>query len=241
MQIKKTKNYEIMSLLASDIFLSQMLIKPDSVLGLATGSTPIGLYKILAARCEEGRIDFSRARSVNLDEYVGLSAEHEQSYAYFMRENLFGKINILPENTNLPNGMAKDTSAECAAYDELIRSLGGIDLQLLGLGRNGHIGFNEPDEVFPAGTHRVELTASTQEANKRFFKSIDEIPTHALTMGIRDIMQAKQVVIMASGEDKAQAVKAMLTGPIVPQMPASVLQMHANCILIADEAALSLV
>lgn len=241
MRVIKTANYEMMSLVAADIIISQVLVEPDSVLGLATGSTPLGIYGILASRCAGKSLDFKAVRTVNLDEYVGLPADHEQSYARFMRENLFDKINIDLSNTHLPNGMAQDLEAECAGYDALIKELGGIDLQLLGIGHNGHIGFNEPGDIFPAGTHREELTQSTQQANSRLFDSIDDVPTHALTMGIGDIMRAKRILVAVNGEGKAQAVKDMLTGPITPQMPASILQLHPDCILVADEAALSLV
>lgn len=239
MRIIKTKDYEQMSTIAADILGAQIISKPESVIGLATGSSPIGLYNNLAKRCTEGRLDFSAVCTVNLDEYVGLSPEHEQSYANFMWTNLFSKINIAPGNTHLPNGIAEDLVSECASYDELIRSLGGIDLQLLGIGHNGHIGFNEPADFFPLGTHMVKLTSSTQKANQRFFNNIADVPTHALTMGIRDIIQARRILVVVSGVDKADAVKRMLTGTVVPDMPASILQLHRDCILVADEAALS--
>lgn len=239
MRIIKAKTYEEMSLAAADYIMAQILWKQDSVLGLATGSTPIGVYNELAERNRQRRLDFAQVRTVNLDEYVGLTADHPQSYARFMRENLFDHLNIKPENTHIPNGVATNIDAECAAYDALIQGLGGVDLQLLGVGHNGHIGFNEPDAAFPLGTHQVTLTESTLQANQRFFERPEDVPTKALTMGIRDIMQAKRVVIVASGSDKAAAVKDMLAGPIVPQMPASILQIHPNCVLFADEAALS--
>lgn len=239
MRIIKAKTYEEMSLAAADHIMAQILWKQNSVLGLATGSTPIGVYNELAKRNRQQRLDFAQVRTVNLDEYVGLTADHPQSYARFMRENLFDNLNIKPENTHIPNGVATNIDAECAAYDALIRELGGVDLQLLGVGHNGHIGFNEPDAVFPLGTHQVTLTESTLQANQRFFERAEDVPTKALTMGIRDIMQAKRIVIVASGSDKAAAVKDMLTGPIVPQMPASILQIHPDCVLFADEAALS--
>lgn len=239
MRIITTKDYDAMSLAASDFIMSQILLKPDSVLGLATGSTPIGTYNNLAGLNRQDRLDFAQVRTANLDEYVGLPAGHAQSYVRFMRENLFDNINIKPENTHIPNGVATDIEAECAAYDALIHSLGGIDLQLLGVGHNGHIGFNEPDAAFPRGTHQVTLTESTLQANQRFFQRAEDVPTHALTMGIRDIMQARRILIVASGSEKASAVKAMLDGPIVPQMPASILQIHPDCTLIADEAAMS--
>jgi len=239
MRLIKTENYEELSLRAADIIAAQVILKPDCVLGLATGSSPVGVYGELISRCKKGELDFSKVRSVNLDEYLGLEPTNDQSYRYFMNKNLFEGINILPENTNVPSGIAEDADAECKRYDALIASLGGIDLQLLGIGPNGHVGFNEPDDCFAAGTHCVDLTESTIEANKRFFASIDEVPRRACTMGIREIMQAKTVLMVANGEAKADAVRAMLKGPITPRCPASILQLHPNFILVADEAALS--
>lgn len=240
MRIIRTKNYEEMSRAAANLIAAQVHLKPDCVLGLATGSSPVGAYKQLIEWYEKGDLDFSQVRTVNLDEYVGLTKDHDQSYAYFMRDNLFDHVNIDLANTNIPDGMNADGVSECARYDQVIADLGGIDLQLLGLGINGHIGFNEPDDHFSCGTQQIELTESTREANKRFFTSIDEVPTHARTMGIRDIMQAKRVVMVASGANKAEAVKAAFFGPITPQMPASILQYHPDFTLVADEDALSL-
>lgn len=240
MNIISVKDYQALSRAAANIISAQVILKPDCVLGLATGSSPVGAYRQLIEWHQKGDLDFSRVRTVNLDEYVGLNRDHDQSYAYFMRTNLFDHINVDPANTNIPDGMNADAPGECARYDQVIRDLGGIDLQLLGLGVNGHIGFNEPADSFVPGTHQVTLTDSTREANKRFFASIDEVPTHARTMGIRDIMQARRVLMVAGGVNKAQAVKDAFFGPVTPQVPASILQLHQDFILVADEEALSL-
>lgn len=240
MNIISVKDYQALSRAAANIISAQVILKPYCVLGLATGSSPVGAYRQLIEWHQKGDLDFSRVRTVNLDEYVGLNRDHDQSYAYFMRTNLFDHINVDPANTNIPDGMNADAPGECARYDQVIRDLGGIDLQLLGLGVNGHIGFNEPADSFVPGTHQVTLTDSTREANKRFFASIDEVPTHARTMGIRDIMQARRVLMVAGGVNKAQAVKDAFFGPVTPQVPASILQLHQDFILVADEEALSL-
>ncbi len=239
MRIIATENYEAMSHQAANIVASQITLKPDSVLGLATGSSPIGLYKELIARYEKGDLDFSKIKSVNLDEYVGLAATHDQSYRYFMQDNLFNHVNIDVANTYVPNGMAADPEAECKRYDEVIRSMGGVDIQVLGLGHNGHIGFNEPSDVFHLGTYLVNLKEGTIDANARFFASRDDVPRQALTMGIQSIMLARQILVVVSGEDKANAVKACFGGPVTPSVPGSVLQLHPNVILVADKAALS--
>lgn len=239
MQIIKAKDYDQMSRQAANVIAAQLILRPDSILGLATGSSPIGTYRELIARYERGELDFSRVHTVNLDEYVGLDANHEQSYARFMRENLFDHVNIDPASTNIPDGTNADAEAECARYDALIRAFGGVDLQLLGLGPNGHIGFNEPDDAFAKGTHRVALTDATIQANKRFFASEAEVPRFAYTMGIRDIMQAKRVVLVVSGEGKADIVREAFFGPVTPRVPASILHLHRNFTLVADEAALS--
>ena len=240
MKIYKTKDYDSMSLKAASIIASQVVLKPDCVLGLATGSSPIGLYKELIARCEKGELDFSAVKTVNLDEYVGLPGDHDQSYRYFMNNNLFNHINIDKANTNVPNGLAEDVDAECERYNNVINTLGPIDIQVLGMGHNGHIGFNEPDDHFPLETHKVDLAQSTIDANARFFASADEVPRQALTMGIKTIMQAKKVLVVVSGKDKAEIVKKAFTGPVTPEVPASILQMHSDVILVADEAAASL-
>ncbi len=239
MQIYRAKDYEDMSRKAANIIASQVVLKPDCVLGLATGSTPIGAYKDLVEKYEQGDLDFSQVTTVNLDEYKGLPRENDQSYYYFMHDNLFDHVNVKPENTHLPDGTKEDANEECARYEELIRSLGGQDLQLLGLGHNGHIGFNEPDTVFEKTTHCVDLQESTIEANKRFFASADDVPKQAYTMGIGTIMQAKKILVVVSGEDKADTVAKAFFGPVTPEVPASILQFHKDVILVADEAALS--
>lgn len=240
MRIIKAKNYEEMSRKAADIIAAQMLLKPDSVLGLATGSTPIGTYEQLVAWNKEGRIDFSGVTSVNLDEYKGLSGDNDQSYRYFMNHNLFDKVNIDKERTFVPNGLNENAAEECARYDEIIRSVGGADLQLLGIGGNGHIGFNEPADAFENGTHCVKLTQSTIEANARFFASMDEVPKYAYSMGCGNIMSAKRILLVASGAGKAQALYDTVCGPVTPKVPASILQFHADVTIVADEAALFL-
>lgn len=241
MRVICAKDYHDVSRKAANIISAQIIMKPDCVLGLATGSSPIGTYAQLIKWYEKGDLDFSHVRTVNLDEYVGLSVIHPQSYAYFMRHNLFDHVNIDISNTNIPNGMDPNAKKECNRYDHVIRGLGGVDLQLLGLGANGHIGFNEPGEEFIKGTHRVELTDITVNANARFFESRDDVPRSAYTMGILDIIQAKKVVMVANGEGKAQAVKDAFWGPVTPKVPASILQLHPDFTLVADEAALSLV
>ena len=239
MRIIKAKDYEELSRKAADIIAAQVILKPDSVLGLATGGSPVGTYQELIKKYESGDLDFSRVKTVNLDEYVGLDANHEQSYARFMRENLFGHVNIDPANTNIPSGIAPDAAAECARYDGVIAALGGVDLQLLGMGPNGHIGFNEPADHFPTGTHQVELTEATIQANKRFFEKAEDVPRFARTMGVRDILQARRVLMVVSGAGKAEVVKSAFYGPVTPLVPASILQLHPDFTLVADEAALS--
>lgn len=238
MKVYCEKDYDQASRRAANIIAAQVLLKPDCVLGLATGSTPVGAYKELIAKCEKGEIDFSKVRSVNLDEYKGLSPENDQSYRYFMNTNLFDHINIDKNNTNVPNGLEPDEDKACADYDKIIESMGGVDLQLLGLGHNGHIAFNEPSEEFSKGTNCVNLTQMTIDANARFFESKDEVPKQAYTMGIASIMQAKKILIVACGEDKAEIVKKAFTGPITPQVPASVLQLHPDVTLVGDAAAM---
>lgn len=239
MRIYKASDYEDLSRITANIIASQVVMKPDCVLGLATGSTPIGTYKKLVEKYENGDLDFSEVKTVNLDEYKGLPRENDQSYYYFMHDNLFDHVNVKPENTNLPDGTEPDADKECKNYEALIASLGGQDLQLLGLGHNGHIGFNEPADTFAKETHCVDLQERTIEANKRFFASADEVPKQAYTMGIGTIMQAKKILVVVSGEDKADTVAKAFFGPITPQVPASVLQLHSDVILVADEAALS--
>jgi len=223
--------------LAADIFEKQIAEKPDCVIGLATGSTPLPLYRELIAREKAGKIDFSSVRSANLDEYKGLAPDHPQSYRKFMQDNLFDHIAIKPENTIVPDGLAEDALAMCAAYEAKIAAWGGVDLQLLGIGHDGHIGFNEPEDHFPTDTHEVVLTDMTRQANKRFFDSIDEVPAAAYTMGIGTVMAAKKIVMVVTGADKAQIVYDAFMGPVTPQVPASVLQFHHDITLICDKAA----
>lgn len=239
MKIYVTEDYQAMSRKAANILSAQVILKPNSVLGLATGSTPVGMYKQLVIWYEKGDLDFAAVKTVNLDEYVGLEPTHEQSYHHYMQENLFDHVNINPANTNVPDGLAADPKAECAWYNQVIRQLGGIDLQVLGMGHNGHIGFNEPGNAFELETHVVDLSERTIEANARFFASADEVPRQAMTMGIKSIMMAKKILLMVSGEDKAEAVKRAFTGPVTPQMPASILQLHPYVTLVGDKAALS--
>ena len=239
MRIIVTNSYEEMSKVAARLVAGQLYLKPNSVLGLATGSTPEGMYAELVKVHDNVGLDFSEVISFNLDEYIGLNKDNEQSYYYFMHKNLFDNVNISVDNTHIPNGMEQDSEKECNRYSELIKSLGGIDLQLLGIGHNGHIGFNEPSDSFEKQVHCVDLTESTIEANKRFFESAEDVPRQAYTMGIKTIMQAKKILVVASGEDKAQIVKEAFFGHITPYVPASVLQLHNDVTLVADEAALS--
>ncbi len=239
MRIYKAKDYEEMSRKAAGIVSAQIIMKPDCVLGLATGSTPVGLYKQLIEWYRNGDLDFSGVRTVNLDEYKGISRENDQSYYYFMHQNLFDHVNIPAGNTHLPDGMELDSEKECRRYEELIQSMGSVDLQLLGIGHNGHIGFNEPADAFDKLVHCVNLTQSTIEANKRFFASAEEVPRQAYTMGIQTIMRSKKILIIANGEGKADIVRDAFFGPITPMVPASVLQLHNDVTLVADEAALS--
>ena len=241
MRIICAKDYQDVSRKAANIIAAQIQLKPDCVLGLATGSSPVGTYQELIKMYEAGDLDFSKVSTVNLDEYVGLTKDHDQSYAYFMRTNLFDHVNIDQANCNIPNGMNPDAEGECARYDAVIASFGGADLQLLGLGPNGHIGFNEPADAFVKATNKVELTKATIDANARFFETRDDVPKFAYTMGIGGIMQAKRVLLVVNGEKKAQAVKDCFFGPITPNAPGSILQLHPDFTLVADEAALSLV
>ena len=239
MRLIRAKNYDDMSLKAANIIAAQVSLNPKSVLGLATGSTPVGTYAQLIEQYQAGELDFSRVTTVNLDEYAGLAPEHEQSYRYFMQHNLFDHVNIRRESTHVPSGLAEDAAEECRAYGRMIARLGGIDMQLLGLGHNGHIGFNEPADVFPVHPHVVDLTKNTIRANARFFGSEGEVPHQALTMGVGDIMRARRILVAVSGEDKAEAVYRSFAGPVTPQVPASVLQLHNDVTVIGDRAALS--
>ncbi len=239
MKIFCEKDYDAMSRRAAQVIAAEVAHNPACVLGLATGSTPVGTYQYLVDWYKAGILSFKEVRTVNLDEYKGLAPDHDQSYRYFMQSNLFDHVDILPENTRVPDGLAADPNKECTAYDSYIRSLGYVDLQLLGIGRNGHIGFNEPDSQFIGETHVVDLTESTIEANSRFFATRDDVPKQALSMGIGAIMGARRILLVASGEDKAEAVYNTVCGPIAPRCPASVLRLHPNVVLVADEAALS--
>lgn len=240
MIIYRAKDYHDMSRKAANIISAQIIMKPDCVLGLATGSSPIGTYEQLIEWYKKGDLDFSGVTTINLDEYKGLSPENDQSYRYFMNTNLFNHVNIDMSRTFVPDGLEMDSVKACSDYNKIIAQSGGIDLQLLGLGHNGHIGFNEPGEAFERETHCIDLTQSTIEANKRFFDSEDDVPRQAYTMGIKSIMQAKKVLVIVSGESKAEILKRVVTGAITPEVPASVLQLHNDVIIVADEAALSL-
>lgn len=239
MKIIRTKDYDMMSRKAATVIAAQVVNKPDCVLGLATGSTPIGTYKRLIEMYNDGDLDFAQVKTANLDEYRGLTRDNDQSYYYFMFDNLFKDINIDIENTNIPDGTEPDAEKECARYEKVVADLGGVDLQLLGLGHNGHIGFNEPADHFVKTTQCVDLQESTIEANKRFFEDISQVPRQAYTMGIGTIMSAKKILLIVSGEDKADILEKVICGPVTPQVPASILQMHPDVTIVADEAALS--
>lgn len=234
-----TEDYQAMSRRAAHIIAAQVHLNPACVLGLATGSTPIGMYKQLIEWYKAGDLDFSQVKSVNLDEYAGLAPTHDQSYRYFMQTNLFDHINIDPANTNVPSGLAADPAAECRRYNQVIRDLGGIDVQVLGMGHNGHIGFNEPADIFVTPTHVVDLTERTIDANARFFATRDDVPRQAFTMGIGPIMAAKKILLIASGEEKAEAVYNTICGAVDPHCQGSILQLHPDVVMVADEAALS--
>lgn len=236
MKVIICKNYDDMSRRAASLLLAQLVHKPRSILGLATGSTPVGLYKELIGAYSRGEVDFSKAASFNLDEYVGIPQTDPNSYFSFMKQNLFEHINLPTENTHLPNGMS-DPREECKNYDLMIEKAGGVDLQILGIGHDGHIGFNEPGEAFPEGTHVETLTEETRAANARFFGSLDLVPTQAVTMGIGTIMKAHRIILMASGKDKASIIAKMIRGPITPRVPASILRFHPNTIVYLDELA----
>lgn len=227
--------YEKMSRKAANIISAQVIAKPNCVLGLATGSSPVGTYKQLIDWYKKGDIDFSNVTSINLDEYVGLDGTNDQSYRYFMNTNLFDHINIDKNRTFVPNGCAEDINAECEAYDARIKEYGGIDLQLLGIGLDGHIGFNEPDDVFTKNTHLVDLDESTIVANARFFESIDDVPRKAVTMGMGGIMNAKKILLVANGANKKEILEKAFFGPITPEIPASILQLHPDVTVIYSE------
>lgn len=241
-KIVYSKTAEEAGINGADVITALLMTKKNAVLGLATGSSPVGMYHELIKRCADGQISFKNVKTVNLDEYVGLSADHEESYSYFMHDNLFNHVDIKEENTHLPNGLATDPEAERARYDEVIASMGGVDIQVLGIGNNGHIGFNEPTDHFSKGTVLVDLTDSTIDANSRFFASRDEVPTRAFTMGIGQIMKADKILMLAMGKGKAEILEAALFGKVTPEVPASILQFFdGEVIVCADEEALSLI
>lgn len=233
-------NYEEMSKEAARIMASYITLKPNAVIGLATGSTPLGMYEELVNMYNKKEVNFENVKSFNLDEYYGLSKDNDQSYNYYMQENFFKYINIKPENINIPNGVAKDIKEECLSYENRIKEAGGIDIQVLGIGVNGHIGFNEPDVKFEAETHLVQLDDQTIESNARFFESREEVPTTAISMGIKTIMHSRKIVLLANGKSKAEAVIKALTGKITPDVPASILQLHLDVTVIIDKEAASL-
>ncbi|MCR5704701.1 MAG: glucosamine-6-phosphate deaminase [Eubacterium sp.] len=240
MRIIKAPDYQSMSRMAANIISAQIIMKPKCVLGLATGSTPLGIYAQLIDWYKKGDLDFSEVQTINLDEYKGLAPDNDQSYRYFMNQNLFNHINIDMKNTYVPDGLEMDSEKACNDYNNIILNSGGVDMQLLGLGNNGHIGFNEPGEAFEKMTHCVKLTDSTVQANSRFFETIDEVPKEAYTMGIKSIMQARKIVVVVNGSKKAQIVKEAFFGPVTPKVPASVLQLHNDVTLVGDEEALAL-
>lgn len=240
MKIQIFENAAQVGQAAATLIAAQVISKPDSVLGLATGSTPIPTYQELSRLCKAGVVDFSHVRSYNLDEYCGLTADHEQSYHRFMKDNFFDHINIDINNTHVPDGVAVDPAAECISYDAAIAAAGNIDIQILGIGNNGHIGFNEPGDTFIYGCHVVSLTQSTIEANRRFFESEDDVPRQAISLGIGSIMNARKILLLATGEGKAQAVRDSVLGDINPQTQASILRTHPDVIFLLDKAAASL-
>ena len=234
MKVIETNNYQETSLIAAKIVAEQMGKKKDSVLGLATGSSPEGMYQELVAMHQAGELDFSAITSVNLDEYFGLAPENDQSYRYFMNYHLFDRVNIRKDHTYVPDGLTEDPERECAEYDQRIEDLGGIDLQVLGMGLNGHIGFNEPADHFPVGTHLVTLEDSTIEANSRFFASKEEVPTQALSMGLKAIMSAKKILLIVHGKAKYETLMKAINGPVTPMLPASILQLHPDVTVVCS-------
>ncbi len=237
MRVIVCENYDEMSKEAAKLIEGLVALKPECILGLATGSTPVGMYKILSEKCKNGELDFSRVTSYNLDEYYPISPDNDQSYRYFMNDNLFNHINIDKAKTFVPNGEAKDVEKECKDYDAMIDALGGADIQVLGIGNNGHIAFNEPDAELVAGTHVTGLTESTIQANSRFFASIDDVPTKALTMGMASIMKAKKIMLLASGKGKHEVVKKLLDDKITTSNPATLLKLHNDVVIICDKDA----
>lgn len=237
MTIFVTENYDAMSKKGAEVIADLLKAKCDAVLGLATGGTPVGMYKELIEMNKKGEISFDGVTAYNLDEYFPIDKKNDQSYDYFMKENLFNHVDINIANTFIPNGMAANSTEESMSYDKAVRATGGVDIQVLGIGSNGHIGFNEPTDVFEPITHRVQLDERTIQDNARFFASIEEVPTEAITMGIGTIMTAKSILLLASGSGKAPIVKEMLTGKVNPNVPASILQFHNHVTIVLDEAA----
>lgn len=238
MRIYRVKDYDQLSRMAANRIAAQVTLKPNSVLGVATGSTPVGMYENLVRMYESGDLDFSQVTTVNLDEYKGLGKESSQSYIYYMEEKLFSKVNLNPERTFVPDGTETDSEKACKEYDEIFKRVGAPDIQVLGIGHDGHIGFNEPADVFPGGTHCVALDEMTIQANKRFFESEKDVPRESYTMGIGTIMKAKTIMLLVSGEEKAEILKKALLGPVTPRVPASILQFHPDVVVIGDEGAL---
>lgn len=239
-KIVRARDYTDMSRKAANIISAQVILKPNCVLGLATGDSPIGTYDQLIDWYKKGDVDFSQVSTYNLDEYFGIADDDPQSYHYFMNKHFFDHINIDPKNVHVPAGSNTDVDEVCASFDKMVADAGFCDLQLLGIGRNGHIGFNEPDDVFSKGTHCVNLTESTIEANSRLFEREEDVPRRAYTMGVQTIMNARSILVVANGEKKAQAVRDMCFGPVTPQCPASILQLHTNVTVVADDEALAL-
>lgn len=237
MEVRTVENYEEMSEAAAELIIRQINKKPDAVIGLAAGSTPECLYQKLGEAYKKGLVDFSGVKTFNLDEYIGMPPEHVQSYHHFMEEKLFSKINLRQENIHIPNGMADDIAAECARYSAEIEAADGIDIMILGIGPNAHIGFNEPGDFFVPETHVVELAPTTRAANARFFKTVDDMPNWAVSMGIRDIMYSRNILLLANGAGKTEAVYQAVCGDITPRVPASVLQLHRNVLVLVDRAA----
>ncbi len=239
MKVIQADNYEDLGKIAGEMIFRQLEAKSDSVLGLATGETPVGIYRYLAEEYQNRNLSFSKVRTVNLDEYIGMDGHNEQSYRYFMNEHLFNKVDIRKEFTEVPNGKCDDVEQECLRYEKRIEEFGGIDIQILGMGENGHIGFNEPGSEFICDTHAVRLTEETREVNARFFDSSDSVPEQAITMGIRTILRARKIILAAYGAKKAEALAGVLKDRVTPWLPASVLQFHPDVTVIADSAALS--
>lgn len=240
-QLYVTKDYQELSELAAQIVAEQIQAKPDSIIGFATGGTPLGLYTELIRKYERGELDFSQITTFNLDEYVGLTRDHPQSYYYFMWENLFSKVNVQKENINFPSGIFTNSEEVCRQYEEVVEKAGGIDLQILGIGTNGHIGFNEPARTLEVSTHLVELAEETIEANARFFGDKSEVPRRAITMGVGSIMKSKSILLLANGKNKAEAVSHIFSGIVDPMVPATLLQLHPSVKLIVDKEAAEII